>query len=311
MRLNVDNPVVNERSDELLDEDLKADDGRYMIGNPAQIQRIFSSSSSIPSGPDSPSIPRDSGSGQQLSQYIQMMHQQDQSQISLRSASTNPPSVAAGAAPSEYNYDDYINSPQMEKTRHAKFNSNEPLPPPFTTKNCCSRFIYGYQTCIATNPRYLSLWVLYRAIWPRALVCIDLYTDGLVAYQLYTSNEIVLFTLSFTFLLFPFVVVWSVSLRFLQKFVNGLSKDKKWITYFVLLYLFPPIGCIIVTIYEIVWVVYDFFKGLLSFCRRTILILDKDATTSSVKSYAIVEPFVFIFFFFFCYFFHRFRCVDC
>ena len=272
---------LNARNEELLDEDAKVDDDRYMIGNPSHMQQIFSSSSSISPDPGSPSIPRD-GESRQQSHYIQMMRQ-DQSQISLRSASINPLSVAS-AVPSEYNYDDYINSPQMDKTRYAKFNSNEPLPPP-CKKGCKSKLTFYYETFFATRPRILTLWLLFGTLWPRFVACVDLYTDGQVAYQLYKSKQIEFFTLSFAFIFFPFVIVWATSLRFLQKLVNGLSKDQKWIRPFVLLYLFPPFGCIIVTTYEIVWIVYDVLRGTASFCRGSVAIIDKDTTTESVKSY--------------------------
>ena len=285
--MKVDIPVVNERNDELFEGDLKADDDIYMFDtiNPAQFEQILSISPSQHS--NSPSVLLDNASPQQLSQYIQRV-QQDKSVMSSRATNTNFESTALPET-NIYSNDRAIDIGEQwaATTHHAhpKFNSNEPLPPPFVNKHVWSGLIYVYQTVIATNPRNFSLLSLYRAIWPRTLACIDLYTDGVVTYQLYTSNEIVLFTLSFAFILLPFVVVWSVSLRFLQKFVNRMSKDKKWITYFVLLYLFPPIGCIIVTTYEIVWVVYEFFKGLLYFCGKTTLILDKDSTTESVKSY--------------------------
>ena len=162
------------------------------------------------------------------------------------------------------------------------------LPMPYKNDRGCLLFHkigYWFETLIVKNPRLFSLWLLYKCVFPRALVLVDMWTDALVAYQLLRENETLLFALSCLFIVFPFYMVWNTSLRFVQKF---MSHNKRKIGYLLnvalILYLFPPIGCVVVTCYEIVGVFYDIFIGLYSFCRVTILLIDKEYPTDRLTT---------------------------
>ena len=165
--------------------------------------------------------------------------------------------------------------------------------------NCWSKFKYYLKSIVVMNPRLFSLWLLYKSIWPRLLVILDMYTDIIICIQLYKRNQIALFSLSLLFLSFPFIMVWITSLRFIQKYINdknntNLKNNKKFlkiINIFLIFYLFPPFGGIIVTIYEIFWVFYDVYNGFYSFIKGKILIIDKNQQTSSIKQFRRVIEF--------------------
>ena len=50
-------------------------------------------------------------------------------------------------------------------------------------------------------------------------------------------------------------------------------------------YLFPPIGCLLVTIFELFWVLNDVYVGLYSFSTGKILLIDKNQTITSIKQF--------------------------
>ena len=174
----------------------------------------------------------------------------------------------------------------------------EELSYPYKKGNLWSQLKYYGKSIIVTNPRLFSLYLLYKSIWPRALVIVDLWTDIIVCLQLYFKNEIELFSLSLLFLSFPFVITWVTSLRFIQKFFGDLANSnsggkcsKKLLNLALIFYLFPPFGCIIITLYEVGWVFYDIYHGLKSFLKNEILIIDKNSEISSIKQFRRVIEF--------------------
>ena len=97
--------------------------------------------------------------------------------------------------------------------------------------------------------------------------------------------------MSAIFLTFPFMMVWTVSLRFIQKYIQT-TKMNKFLNTLLIFYLFPPIGCIMISVYEIGWIFYDMYLGLSSFVRGSILIIEKDSQITSVKQFRkIIEVF--------------------
>ena len=58
-----------------------------------------------------------------------------------------------------------------------------------------SKLKYHLKSFVVTNPRLLSLFLLYKSIWPRVFAIIDMYTD---IQRLY----IVIFIISFIFIIF-------------------------------------------------------------------------------------------------------------
>eukprot|EP01084_Bolivina_argentea_P016955 31654_1 len=90
-----------------------------------------------------------------------------------------------------------------------------PLPYPDT---CTSKMKYHFQTFLVCHPRIYSLFLLYQTTWPRGLVILDMYTDSKVALSLYENKEPMWFMLSCLFIILPFVLVWTVSLRSIQKY---------------------------------------------------------------------------------------------
>ena len=249
------------------------------------------------------------------------------------------------------------NGSEMNLNSSSKMN----LPKPYKAgRNCgASYFFWKVESLLVTHPRLLAIWMLYLSIWPRALVLLDMVTDCLVAKQLYENDHAELFTVSCLVISFPFICVWLVSLRFVQKFANNIDIFKnysqtrgggnssssngdyisvgnssstslssssnnnlfggnssdggmssstmqpmyfkiisrlcchshKMINFFLFLYLFPPIGCFVVSLYEAAWVFYDVYLGLKSFFKGTILIIDKDKQTTAIKQFRKVTEF--------------------
>ena len=59
----------------------------------------------------------------------------------------------------------------------------------------------------------------------------------------------------------------------------------------LILYLFPPFGCIIVSFCEIIWVFYDILIGMYSFVSGTILLIDKNEELTAIKNFRKVIEF--------------------
>ena len=154
---------------------------------------------------------------------------------------------------------------------------------------------------LVKHVRLHSLYLLYKTTWPRALVLFDMYTDVIVAISLLTVNEPIFFMISCVLLISPFLLVWVASLRFVQKWVSSVSnvrgagKNKTQVTqdkndqdkqdknknskclqrcidFFVYLYMFPPIGCLIIFGYEIIWVITDILNGFIAFFKGNLII---------------------------------------
>lgn len=112
---------------------------------------------------------------------------------------------------------------------------DEPIPLPYKRNKCWSKFEYYLKTMIVVNPRTYSLYLLYSSVWPRALTMVDVFTDINIAIQLYIASyeanasieqrkqAIMLFMLSCMFISFPFIMVWAVSLRFIQKMIHNYN----------------------------------------------------------------------------------------
>ena len=183
--------------------------------------------------------------------------------------------------------------------------------------------------------------LLEYSTFPRAMMVFDMYTDIIVALSLYKAKESIFFMLSCLFISFPFVMVWSASLRFVQRYMDrlensdsranisnirrkkggaaneiaddendknkaskhGRRKNKylgRWrmekLSLFenivLSLYIFPPIGIIMVTLYEIYWVLTDIVIALKCFVQGNIMIIDEESEYKSFKRYRkILEMF--------------------
>ena len=165
---------------------------------------------------------------------------------------------------------------------------------PYKPGSLWSKMKYHCKSIIVTNPRLFSLFLLYKSTAPRILALIDMYTDAAIALSLYTLNETLLFSLSLLLLSFPFMIIWVTSLRFIQKYVNDKQIGANYgicLNLFLVLYLFPPIGCIIAGISEIVFVFYDFYIGVTSFIKGKIMLIDKDKEISSMKQFRRIIEF--------------------
>lgn len=146
---------------------------------------------------------------------------------------------------------------------------NEPLPLPYQ-KKCYSKLYYHFETFLVKHSRIHALWLLYLSVWPRGLVLLDMYTDGIIAFNLYKNNDSFLFSLSLLFIITPFMLVWVGSLRFAQKFFKEKDdtigkKVKLLINMIAFLYIFPPIGAVLMFGLELCWVVNDILDGIKAF----------------------------------------------
>ena len=167
------------------------------------------------------------------------------------------------------------------------------LPLPFKNK-LKSKIYYLFQTFLVTNPRLHALFLLYRMTWPRALVLFDMYTDGAVAISLLNENEAVFFMISCVLFITPFLLVWVASLRFLQRWVNQRNDKKqhqiklnkclgKITSICIYLYMFPPIGCFVMFVLEILWVIKDVWNGFVAFWKGDLIIETQDAQYQALK----------------------------
>ena len=170
--------------------------------------------------------------------------------------------------------------------------TNEELPLPYDN-TCASKLKYYFDTFLVVNPRIYAIYLLYSATWPRGLVILDMYTDVQVALSLYNNGESFWFMLSSMFIVLPFVLVWTVSLRFIQRFINNLYSQSKYntkcmstlINIALSLYIFPPIGSLFVALYEVYLVVYDIFNGFRSFILGTGLVETQTPDVVAMKQY--------------------------
>ena len=212
----------------------------------------------------------------------------------------------------KYYDDDDDNMRIIDEMR--KLNSNTSTSLPYKSDKCYSRLKYYFETFVVTNPRLLSIYLLYKSIWPRIFAIVDMYTDIQITIDLYKSEENyrLLFGLSLLFISFSFVILWSVSLRFIDNFIQETNNSlniifknnenkvikqfKKTIsilmTIFVYLYLFPPFGCVLVSFYEIYYLLSDVWLGIYSFFKGEILIIDKqDSQRTAFKQFRRIVEF--------------------
>ena len=116
-----------------------------------------------------------------------------------------------------------------------------------------------------------------------------MYTDLQVAINLYSNKNPMWFMLTCIFIVTPFLLVWVASLRHVQKYVSNLEKTDKSKSFlantFLALYIFPPVGSIIMFFVEIVWVFSDILDGFLAFVRGTGVIESNNAQYLALKAY--------------------------
>ena len=99
--------------------------------------------------------------------------------------------------------------------------------------------------------------VIYKILIMRLLTLWDIISDMMVAYELYDSQDSVWFASCCVFLVTPFLVTWSVSLRLIQteliaKYEASYPKLMKLITFFL---TFPMTGAILLLCFDI-WSIF-------------------------------------------------------
>eukprot|EP01084_Bolivina_argentea_P170284 295081_1 len=173
---------------------------------------------------------------------------------------------------------------------------DKPLPLPYKS-GCVHKAKYFFKSFLIIHPRIYALYLLFVQTWPRILVFVDMITDALLAYELYRGQQRFWFMLSSLFLMSPFILVWSASLRFIQLKVQkwydrlNLNKSKRLslfqsiINIFLMFYMFPPIGCILMVVAELFWVMSDLFIGVKAFVFGTGLIQTENREIKAMKSY--------------------------
>eukprot|EP01084_Bolivina_argentea_P208565 355538_1 len=190
----------------------------------------------------------------------------------------------------------------LEKAHEQKYDSSQQideededydkaLPLPYDD-GCFQKFKYKITSFLVIHPRIYALYLLWISTWPRALAIVDIYTDIVVAYELYSGYDRVWFFFSGLFIILPFVLVWSASLRFIQAKINTLFKktnNSAWIhaivNVFLLFYMFPLVGSFFIVLFEIYWVISDIFSALKAFILGTGLIDTEDRQVKAMKSY--------------------------
>eukprot|EP01084_Bolivina_argentea_P158239 275671_1 len=78
-------------------------------------------------------------------------------------------------------------------------------------EGCWDALTFYFESFLVVHARIYALWLLSYQILTRALVIFDMYTDIIIALELYTGNEKIWFMLSCLFICLPFVLVWSAS----------------------------------------------------------------------------------------------------
>ena len=129
---------------------------------------------------------------------------------------------------------------------------------------------------IARHAKMYTIWysIVYNLFYKRCFVLWDMYTDIVIAYQLYLSNEIIWFALSSLFIATPFMINWVMSLRIVDKEIinNGIITNKyisRIVKFLIPLYLFPIFGATMLFIIEIVLVFYDIIGAFVSLFKGT------------------------------------------
>ena len=167
---------------------------------------------------------------------------------------------------------------------------SQPLQSPY--KNIWySKMHYYMKTFLVTHSRIYALYLLFLATWPRGLVLFDMYTDIRVAYNLYSDNtnaNSFWFMLACLFIITPFLLVWVASLRFIQQWLTvNQSKYNLCIQILVnvalFLYIFPPIGMIVMFFIEIGWVFKDIIDGSKAFIKGTGIVESNEAQYVAMK----------------------------
>ena len=211
---------------------------------------------------------------------------------------------------------------------------------PWRGRSWYIKVYWFFMTNIIIRPRLFAIITLWRTVWPRALVIVDTATDIIVAIALFESgNSQFLFMLTCVIISFPLIMSWVASLRFVQRYLTThldqererkfrRNKDKSraggsrriknpnnearkcktfWLDLLVALYIFPPFGAALVTIYELYLVLRDIYEGFYSFIfgYNILNYYDTNELSSLKKFRKVIEMFgesvVCIFEFCFCF----------
>ena len=145
-----------------------------------------------------------------------------------------------------------------------------------------------------THPRIHSLILLWRGSYPRLIAFFDMYTDATVAYSLYQNNEALLFMISSLLIATPFIVIWSSSLRFVQRYLSEHNINEYYhpilstlLNIFLSLYILPPIGALVMFFVEIFWIIKDVMHTIKAFIsgNSAMLIESDDSQLIALRSY--------------------------
>ena len=188
-----------------------------------------------------------------------------------------------------------VDTPTVHQSETSKAtlpsDSHTPLKKPYRN-TWYNKLFYHLETFVVKRPRLHAIWLLYLSIFPRALVILDMYSDGVVASDLYANNHSLLFALSCLFMVSPFLLVWVGSLRFVQKWLKQASsnhnsskfyKHRILVNIFVFLYIFPPIGAIFMFMYELFWIGKDILTSIKAFYHGVNVIESKDREFVAMK----------------------------
>ena len=163
-----------------------------------------------------------------------------------------------------------------------------PLRSPYDRNSLISVVSYHLETFLVVNPRIHSLFLLVKSTAPRLLVCLDVYTDFLVALSLYHNNESLLFMISCILIATPFLIVWNSSLRIIQRWLSNHTGTRHLLlNCFLFFYIVPPIGSLIMFFIELGWIFLDLIDCLRSICLGTseVLIESSDSELMALKEY--------------------------
>eukprot|EP01084_Bolivina_argentea_P133597 235790_1 len=95
------------------------------------------------------------------------------------------PSLSPSKDDMKYNYNPITNAIDDEDSDNEDLETDT-LP---YKNNCFYKTKYYIKTFGVTHPRIYALYLLIIQTWPRILVIVDMYTDFVVAYELYNGEQ--------------------------------------------------------------------------------------------------------------------------
>ena len=162
---------------------------------------------------------------------------------------------------------------------------SEDLPLPYKKHRFHSYIYYLFETWLITNPRVYAIYLLVRMTLPRALVLFDMWTDSVVALNFFNNGNTLYFALTLIFITTPFLLVWVASLRVVRSKLTKQKKTSVLVNIGLFLYIFPPIGSIVMFLVEVLMIFSDIYHAFVSFILGTAFIESNDATYVAIKSY--------------------------